>query len=418
MFDRGKEGSVGGKAKAPASARQTVLRRQRGRGKDYETVEEIISDMHDLAGLRIALYYPNDFAKVEEIIKTRLVEVKTPQNWPDEKFGPFGYPTLDQGSSVERNSRFPGYYARHFRIRLPDEDVSEPAVRGKTLEIQLMTVLMHAWAKMYQELIYKPRPGVPQADEDDERLMDVSNGIIIAGEQVLRQIQINLDRKKSLGRQPFKNKHDLWSYVMETWLCNKDSTLSPAQQLWLKTRREGRYSDGLYQGLTRMGFANPEKLDVLVQASLDSEFGPGGLQQPLMSFIDAMIIQLVNHEDFKLEETKMLGFSLSDDRAPSHPVLARRARYQALIICSALRQRELNSLHILWQDEYFNDPQVPHPSGENVLDVLHPESTLQHRSLNKLAVLKVDEFCKHLMGYQETTWKLHCALARLGQFQV
>ncbi|KAK3385219.1 hypothetical protein B0H63DRAFT_449292 [Podospora didyma] len=59
-------------------------------------------------------------------------------------------------------------------------------VGGKTIEVQLMLLLMHALVKMHHELIYKP--------------------VVIAGEQLLRQIQINLDRKKELGNIPFRGK--------------------------------------------------------------------------------------------------------------------------------------------------------------------------------------------------------------------
>lgn len=58
---------------------------------------------------------------------------------------------------------------------------------------------------MHHELINKLRLGVSMVDEDDERLIDVSSGIIIAGEQLLRQIQINLDKKKEQRRLLFKN---------------------------------------------------------------------------------------------------------------------------------------------------------------------------------------------------------------------
>ncbi|KAK4222429.1 hypothetical protein QBC38DRAFT_489875 [Podospora fimiseda] len=420
IFDRGKEGSNGGKAKAPSSVRQTVMRRQRGRGKVYQTVEEIISDMHDLAGLRIALYYPNDFTKVEEMIKTRFVEVKPPQDWPDENFGSFTYPTLDRGSLIGRNSRFPGYFARHFRIKLHDQDVTEPAIQGKTLEIQVMSVLMHAWSKMYQELIYKPKPGVPQADEDVERLLDISNGIIIAGEQVLRQIQINLDKKRLLGRQPFKNEHDVWSYLTETFVCNENNLLSPGQRLWVKECRQGPYSHTLYEALCRVEFNNPEKLEILVKQALESQFGPEGLQQPSLSFIEAMIVEIVNNSDFELYEAKTLDVSLSDDDlAQSQLELARKARYQALIICSALRQQSPDSLHLFWQDDYFNHPDIPHPSGKQFLSLIHPHDvSLSTKSLNKMVISTVEEFCARLIRYQEPSWKLHCSLARLGYISV
>ncbi|KAK4159574.1 hypothetical protein QBC43DRAFT_326918 [Cladorrhinum sp. PSN259] len=419
MIDRGKEGSVGGLAKAPASARGTVLRRQRGRGKEYQTKEEIIADMHDLAGLRIALYYPNDFAKVEEIIKTRLVQVKPPQDWPDEQFGPFGYPMLDNGSSVGRKSRFPGYFARHFRARLYEEDVDQPAIRGKTLEVQVMTVLMHAWSKIYQELIYKPRSGVPQADEDDERLLDVANGIIIAGEQVLRQIQINLDKKRLIGLQPFKNENGAWSYVFEEWVSGKNKSLSPSQRLWVKECSEGVHAKGLYEGLTRVGLNNPEKIDLLIQQCIDAEFGPQGTQRPSLPLDNIMIAHLVNHRDFIAIEAKLLGLPnpTGKDKQQSPSLQARRARYYALIICNAFRRMKPNSLHLLWQHDFFNNPELPLPSGQDLLQILHPATTLRQGGFAKGGIANLEKFCKHLMGFQEPSWRFQCALARLGYFQ-
>ena len=67
-----------------------------------------------------------------------------------------------------------------------------------------MSLLMHAWSKMQHELIYEPHLGVSVVDED-ERLVDVSSGIIIAGGHLLTQIQINLDKKKEQRRLLFKN---------------------------------------------------------------------------------------------------------------------------------------------------------------------------------------------------------------------
>jgi|SRR3569833_1283929 len=105
IYDRGSEGSADGKAKSPTSARRTILRRQKEREQKYETMEEIINDMHDLAGLRVALYYPNDFAKVEKLIVGRFEEAKPPQDWPDQRFGPFRYPPWMAALRGETTSR-------------------------------------------------------------------------------------------------------------------------------------------------------------------------------------------------------------------------------------------------------------------------------------------------------------------------
>ena len=238
IFVREKENLGGIAAKSPDSARKTILRRQKGRQRKYESVQEIVSEMHDLAGIRIALYYPNDFEKVQDLIKGRFTEIKPPQDWPDEQLGAFRYPSLDEGATSRsdisgRKSRFPGYFARHFRVRLRSCSINEPAIEGKTLEIQLMSLLMHTWSKMHYELIYKPRPGFPLADENDERLLDVSSGLIIAGEQLLRQIQINLDQKKKLAKIPFKDEHDAWAYIQERWIESTDKALPEDQKQWI-----------------------------------------------------------------------------------------------------------------------------------------------------------------------------------------
>jgi ppGpp synthetase/RelA/SpoT-type nucleotidyltranferase len=229
LYDRGNEGIAGGGAKALNSTRRSILRRQNERKLSYQSAKEIEADMHDLAGLRIALYHPNDLERVEIMIGELFEQAKDPQDWPDSAFGPHRYPLLDRGASARANvsgrgSRFPGYFARHFRVRLASKHVmgheDENAIKGLVLEIQLMSLLMHTWSVMHHELIYKPRDELPELDEDDERLVDISNGIIISGEQLLRQIEINLDKKKALGNLPFQNEVD-FDY---TWAKSDNSS--------------------------------------------------------------------------------------------------------------------------------------------------------------------------------------------------
>ena len=118
------------------------------------------------------------------------------------------YQILDSSKSdfSGRKGRFPEYFARHYRVQMWDSNIKdkEAAMKNRTLEIQYMSLLMHAWSKMQHELIYEPHLGVSVVDED-ERLVDVSSGIIIAGGHLLTQIQINLDKKKEQRRLLFKN---------------------------------------------------------------------------------------------------------------------------------------------------------------------------------------------------------------------
>ncbi|KAH0848548.1 hypothetical protein FOPE_02533 [Fonsecaea pedrosoi] len=411
LYDRGSGGWDRGGAKTPNSARRTILRRQAERTQRYEKVEEIEKDMHDLAGIRIALYYPNDFSKVEEMITERFEEVKAIQDWPDSEFGPHRYPSLDADPSARtdisgRKSRFLGYFARHYRVQLkPKDDDGQSAVKDRVLEIQLMSLLMHTWSKMHHELIYKPQEGPPEVDEDDERLVDVSNGIIIAGEQHLRHIQISLDRKKARGSLPFENEEDFLSYLRKRQMEVK---VSRSDEDDLMT--SGGYNmDGiLYRSLCAYGLNTPEKIDWLLEEDLtsngDSEF---------------LLIALANSEWFKNLEASTLRLPKSNRDSPSRndqtldrDKATRLVRYYAWLISSALR----------WQE----DPTpawygyVPHhntfPSGEDFLQILHPKS----RGLPKAdTVACLRNHCEGLLVLSRLgEWMLSFALSRLTWYTI
>src|SRR5437762_2759827 len=58
------------RAKRPDSLLRKL--RQRTKDKEYPTVESIYADIHDLAGVRIALYFPADRDNVEKILQATL----------------------------------------------------------------------------------------------------------------------------------------------------------------------------------------------------------------------------------------------------------------------------------------------------------------------------------------------------------
>lgn len=428
MYDRGKEGCQGGNAKHPVSARRTIVRRSKERGQKYKTPGEIAADMHDLAGIRIALYYPNDFERVESLIKERFIEAKRPQDWPDQKFGPRRYQTLDSGESdmSGRKSRFPGYFARHYRVQLKQLDAKNPAVKGRTLEIQLMSLLMHAWSKMHHELIYKPRPGLPMADEDDERLIDVSSGIIIAGEQVLRQIQINLDRKQDQGRRPFKNEHELWSHIDEKWTRDRENRLSRQQKTWLRVLRneDANIRHLLYQSLDELEMNNPESVDALVQEAVDltREEHP----QPEKSGITLshiLYITLAGSSKVKQLETDLLKLpSWPSEKPPRKWETARLVRHYVLLICNTLRWvydvGDTDSGNEFDSDKleiHLNEFEGNLPSGDDFLTILHPASS---HSQDRKTLMTLQKFCEHLLRYDNIYWKVSLALSTLNCFLV
>lgn len=107
--------------------------------KKYKTFDEIYGDIVDLAGIRIALYFPSQDKMVDEIIN-RLFEVKGEKKFPS------------NDNTFKQGKRFSGYCAKHYRIQLKQPKKCE----NKIAEIQVASVLMHAWSEVEHDLIYKP----------------------------------------------------------------------------------------------------------------------------------------------------------------------------------------------------------------------------------------------------------------------
>ncbi|KAL4903841.1 hypothetical protein BDW74DRAFT_179431 [Aspergillus multicolor] len=344
---------------------------------------QIRGDMHYLAGLRIALYYPNDFEKVEDLIKERFVQRKPPQDWPARTRSPRRYQGLDaDGDDVSgRSSRFPGYFARHYRVKLQPRDVKELPMKGTTLESQLMSLLMHAWSKMHHELIYKPKPGRPLVDKDDERLIDISSGIIIAGEQVIRQIQINLDQKQERRQLLFKNFHDLWGYIERTWVTGPKalSRLSPHKVEWIESLEDERHDIRrlLFTSLTDLNMFNPEEINALVQLTAD-KYGEKHFIRRISEQLKlpSRACNVTEPRRYKVEVASLSG-------------ALRLIRYYIVLICNASRWSKVltpaRSGSWIGYIEYLNlltreRSGCLYPSGDNFLKFLHPAGPLERPS--------------------------------------
>ena len=72
--------------------------------KNYKNKEDIYSDIVDLIGFRVALYFPNDIGRVESLINNEFSVIKI-KTFPEDR----------QVNDVYTN-RFEGYSARHYRI--------------------------------------------------------------------------------------------------------------------------------------------------------------------------------------------------------------------------------------------------------------------------------------------------------------
>jgi len=112
--------------------------------KNYE---DPFQEVEDICGIRIICFYPSDLEKISQIIRTEcnviVAEDKAGQLKPYE----FGYRSF------------------HFIVTLKDDWLNAPnyrGLKGLKAEVQVRTILMHAWAGIAHKLAYKKEEQVPE----------------------------------------------------------------------------------------------------------------------------------------------------------------------------------------------------------------------------------------------------------------
>ena len=102
--------------------------------------------IEDICGLRVICYYPSDIEKIARVIHEEF-DVRE---------------AIDKSNLLDPDQF--GYRSRHFIITIKDKWLTVPNFRdlaGLKAEIQVRTILMHAWADIEHKLSYKKVNHIP-----------------------------------------------------------------------------------------------------------------------------------------------------------------------------------------------------------------------------------------------------------------
>lgn len=252
---------VTSRAKNPTRLEEKV--RQRSAKTSYKDVEDIYKDIVDLAGVRVALYFPGERDEVGKIVRSLFLLVDEPKE----------FPTTAQATYKKR---FSGYWATHYRVRIPDVNLNESQKRYSEakVEVQVASVLMHAWSEVEHDLVYKPLQGTLSVEE--YAILDELNGLVLSGEIALERLQRAGELRASTHGREYANHYDLAASLLD--LARNNLSVADVNEAAM-----GRV-DVLYQLLKAVDLNTPDQLAKYVQV-LHSDFEKRPLSEQIIDQI-------------------------------------------------------------------------------------------------------------------------------------
>ena len=206
------------RAKEPDRLRMKLV--DRAKSTIYEDEKAVRADIQDLAGARIAVYYPDQKLEVRKI----LLSVFGAENVNEVKRKPRQKTLQETKERQTYERRFFEYEGDHFHIKIPPHRL-EKMYRDLDfmVEVQVETVISNAWSQVEHDIVYKKITGIPSKNE--YRILDQFNGLVHMGESLLDQLYETHRARVNAESSKFIDEYDLGSYL-RIWISDNSDRVS------------------------------------------------------------------------------------------------------------------------------------------------------------------------------------------------
>jgi putative GTP pyrophosphokinase len=206
-----------------------------------------LREITDLAGVRIIAYFPAELVSVDGMLSEEFEVIER----------------SDKSEVLLEEDRF-GYQSVHYLVRISERRCSfaeYERFRGAIAEVQVRTILQHAWAEIEHDIQYKSAAAIPV--EIHRRFTALAGLLEIAD----REFQAIQDDDKSL-RTSARSRVDVGQLedvevTPDALKAYLDKTIGP----------DGRISDWQYDWtaklLKRLGFRNLKQIDECIAGKDD-----------------------------------------------------------------------------------------------------------------------------------------------------
>ena len=233
-----------------------------------------LTGITDLAGARVIAFFLNDLTPIRAAIRSQFQVIEE----------------IDKTQELEDEGRFVGYQSHHYVVQLKPSRVALPEYsRFAALvgEIQVRTILQHAWAEIEHDMQYKSVSTLPAAIRG--RFAQLAGAIAIADRE-FQAIQEDEARVRAEATRSIQagdlERVEITASALKEYL---DARLGP----------DGRMKEWAYDWnarlLIRLGFSNLRELDELLNGLDDDALSRqvwGGRQGQLTRFEDMLICLL------------------------------------------------------------------------------------------------------------------------------
>jgi putative GTP pyrophosphokinase len=202
-----------------------------------------LEQIKDLAGIRIITYFPGTLQEVEILIKKEFRVLER----------------SDKSDILLAEDRF-GYKSIHYLVSLKDDrsNLSEyRRFKDATIEIQVRTILQHAWAEIEHDIQYKSSFSIPT--EIRRRFMALAGMLEISDRefQAIQEADKNLAETATANVEAGKlSEVEITPNALQTYL---DKRLGP----------DGRMTEWRYEWMTRLlkrlGFERFDQVDEAIR---------------------------------------------------------------------------------------------------------------------------------------------------------
>ena len=267
--------------------------------KNYSNLAEIT----DLCGIRIITYFSDDVDRIAELISQEFeVDVEN---------------TIDKRKS-EDPTKF-GYVSLHYVVSLKEENSSSILYRrfeNIKLEIQIRTVMQHAWAEIEHDLGYKSKEDIP--DQYRRQFSRLAGLIELADENFL-QLKNNINNYEKEVREKLptsKEELPIDSSTLMTYVTEDPNYIKLLDEIKLldvpiNFNINSSYLSTVVQRAKRLGLKTIGDIDELLEKYKDILLRVWEIEMDIVHYTGISALSPLLHITSVLESAE--GIDVSDE---------------------------------------------------------------------------------------------------------